>query len=131
MNVDTDMGTNTPSLDYSITPDPTANNKATVIPSGNTNTPMSTIKVMEYFAEFEDRVLSNVNHIKGLQNKTEYFDGKNYIGFAKIESTNGIQWINNNLQVADETKVEFALQVQTEIKGNVIHYSDCYFHNYK
>ncbi|XP_033107915.1 adhesion G protein-coupled receptor L4-like [Anneissia japonica] len=75
---------------------------------------------MECFREFEDCVLSNVNYIKGLQTNIEYFYERNYIGLAKIESTNDIQWVNNSLQLVDETKVEFDVQVQTEITGDML-----------
>ncbi|XP_033103867.1 uncharacterized protein LOC117106594 [Anneissia japonica] len=76
--------------------------------------------VMEYFTGFDDCILSNVKYIMGLQTKIEYFEERNYIGIAKIESTNGSQWMNNSLQLADDTKVEFGLQLQTEIKGGFL-----------
>ncbi|XP_033109165.1 adhesion G protein-coupled receptor L2-like [Anneissia japonica] len=83
--------------------------------SSNCNKPN---KVMEYFKEFDGCVLSNLNHIKGLQTKIEYFNERNYVGIAKIISTDGIQWVSNSLQLVDGTKIEFDLQVQ--MKGDVL-----------
>ncbi|XP_033109166.1 versican core protein-like [Anneissia japonica] len=40
------------------------------------------------------------------------------VGIAKTVSTDGIQWVNNSLQLVDNTKVEFDLHVQ--MKGDVL-----------